>query len=376
MKVDFYESQLYLLDKAVDKGSYGKNRESVLCTVLLEHAKSVLAVTPPSDRSVEVIEVEKPDYGKTRYDKVLDPVTGVAEPVYRGEILKIMQVEGGTCADFNAYNLHDYKEHLNCGMTRFFSHHPTKGDFIWTNSPRSRPMYAILELPETCKVYITGHRCNALYFEKSWGFQKHTNCQSTFAEAIREWGLTPDDTHDSFNLWMNAEPGDPKGIGTSIKWNPARSEDSVEFLALFDTLAVPIICGSTDITDINNYRFNHIQVQICESSASSINLTNVINERISSYKNQLKPIDEDFKVKDIQNNRELERDSSYKPDYIPIPEVITLDVKLTPEHERVLQSLMTNGNYGESEAEALIIAFIRWYNSNYAVLRTRLSFRA
>ena len=101
----------------VEENSHGTNREEVLRTVLLEHAYTA---APPSDRSVEVIEAEKPAYGNIRYDKILEPVTGVAVPVYRGEVLKIMQVEGGTCADFNAYNLHDYKEHLDCGMTRFF----------------------------------------------------------------------------------------------------------------------------------------------------------------------------------------------------------------------------------------------------------------
>ena len=220
MKVNFYETQVQLLDKVVSEGTLGKSREDVLRSVVLEHAKHILAGGTAFDLAPgEVIEVDKPDYGKTRYDQVLEPITGVAVPLYKGEVIKIMQVEGGTCADFNAYNLHDHKEHLDNGMTRCFRHHPGKGDFIWSSSPRSRPIYAILEMPETCKVYIIGHRCNSLLYEKGWGFTDHANCQSTFAEAIKEWDMTPDDVHDSFNLRMNAEP-DPTGERTWMKWNP------------------------------------------------------------------------------------------------------------------------------------------------------------
>ena len=49
-------------------------------------------------------------YGKERFDLVLQPISGKAVPVYAGEVLRIIQVEGEQCVDFNAFNLHDYKE--------------------------------------------------------------------------------------------------------------------------------------------------------------------------------------------------------------------------------------------------------------------------
>ena len=375
MKIHFYETQMQLLDKLVSQGDYGKTREDVLHTVVLEHAKDLLSGGTPFDLSPgEVIEVDRPDYGKIRYDKVLEPVTGVAVPVYKGEVLKIMQVEGGTCADFNAYNLYDYKEHLDNGMTRCFRHHPARGDFIWTNSPRSRPIYAILEMPETCKVYIIGHRCNSLLYEKAWGFTDHANCQSTFAEAIREWGMTPDEVHDSFNLWMNAEP-DPTGDSTWMKWNPAKKEDSVEFLALFDTLAVPIICGMADLSDISNYRFNHIQVQICEASPATLNLVGMIDKRLSSYKSQMKLEDEEFKVKDIPVQRKLKQVANYRPEYRHVPKMAALNVDLGPAEEGILQSLIKSGFYGNSLGDALVASFIRWYNAHHITWSTKLLIR-
>jgi hypothetical protein len=69
----------------------------------------------------------------------------------RGEVLRIEQLVGGTCVGFNAFNLHDYKEFLGCGFTRSFqSFDPRRGECIWTNAPRGRPIFGILEIADTC----------------------------------------------------------------------------------------------------------------------------------------------------------------------------------------------------------------------------------
>jgi uncharacterized protein YcgI (DUF1989 family) len=48
-------------------------------------------------------------YGKERFDLVLQPISGKAVPVYAGEVLRIIQVEGEQCVDFNA---------LTCTITK------------------------------------------------------------------------------------------------------------------------------------------------------------------------------------------------------------------------------------------------------------------
>ena len=49
---------------------------------------------------------------------VLEPGTGKAIELLRGEILRIEQIEGGQCVDFNCFNLHDYKEFMHTGHTQ------------------------------------------------------------------------------------------------------------------------------------------------------------------------------------------------------------------------------------------------------------------
>ncbi len=41
-------------------------------------------------------------------------------------------------------------------------------------------------------------RCSVYLYESAYGYDAQTNCQDIQAEAPREYGLTPDDVHDSF----------------------------------------------------------------------------------------------------------------------------------------------------------------------------------
>ena len=240
LSVYINDNQLKVLDRVVEEGTQGNTREQVLQTTLREHVDHLVnGGTPYDGGSPEFLEIKRPDYGPKRFDHIMEPVTGKAVPVYRGEVLRITQVVGGQCVDFNAYNLHDYKEWLDNGFNRMTSFETGKGTIIWSGCSRARPMYAILEMAETCDQFYAGFRCNALLNERQWGLVDHPNCQDTFAEAIREYGLTPDDAHDSYNLWMSAEL-DPQGR-RRLPMNRGQKGDQVDFLALFDTLAVPIM---------------------------------------------------------------------------------------------------------------------------------------
>ena len=76
---------------------------------------------------------------------ILQPGTGKAIEMLAGLVLRIEQVEGGQCVDFNAFNLHDYKEFMHCGRTRtVHGFHPTTGAFLWSAPPRERAMFYIL----------------------------------------------------------------------------------------------------------------------------------------------------------------------------------------------------------------------------------------
>jgi uncharacterized protein len=368
-EVQLHDTQAELVGEVVALAQHGSSPEEVLRAVLLEHVNDRLGGAHAfvgGTAELDVLQSPLPEYGEKRWAMTLQPVTGKAVPVMRGEVLRIEQAEGGTCVDFNAFNLHDHKEFLDCGFTRSFqSFDPRKGEFIWTNAPRGRPMFGILEIADTCELDIVGHRCNRVFQELGWGLTAHANCQDSLAEAIREYGLTPDDVHDSFNLWM-ATTIDESGR-RKFKWNPAAKGDRIDLLAMFDVLAVACICGIGDLVGINNYTFTPIKLEIYGKSAQTESLVDAACERWGQMASQVTT--DDLAEVPVLAARKLTRDPDYEPRYRRAPELTSIGVELTDDDRRLLHGLIATGVYGRDEGEALRAAFMRWCNTHLTRVR-------
>ncbi|MEA2198803.1 MAG: uncharacterized protein QOJ25_2854 [Solirubrobacteraceae bacterium] len=368
-EVELYETQLEFLDRIIDERGKHESRAEAIRSVFREHINDRLAGAGAYVGGTvrrDVLETAFPAYGPPRYEETLEPVTGKAVPVRRGEVFRIEQLEGGTCVDFNAFNMDDYKEFLDCGFTRSFqSFDPRRGEFIWTNAPRGRPMFGILEIADTCELDIVGHRCNRIFEEFGWGLTTHANCQDSLAEAIREYRLTPDDVHDSFNLWM-ATTIDEQG-NRQFKWNPARKGDTIELLALFDVLAVAVICGCGDLVGINNYTFTPVKLEVLEATPSTLALADQVEERWGHMTSQVSSAD--LETTPVLASRKLERDPDYVAGYRPAPARELLAVEVTDHDADLLTGLIATGVYGRTEGEAVRAAFMRWCNRHVTRIR-------
>src|ERR1700760_648854 len=291
------------------------------------------------------------------FEHVLEPGTGKAIELLKGQILRIEQVEGGQCADFNCFNLHDYKEFMHCGRTRtVHGFHPTKGTFMWSAPPRERAMLYILE-DTVGRNDVLFPRCSAYVYEASYGFAVHTNCHDIQAEAQREYGLTPDDVHDSFNFFMHTGV-DAEGR-PFIAENTARKGDYVDLLALIDVLAVPNVCGA-DVMMTSNFELKPLKLTVFEATDADWAEVTEPPRR----KNQRSPAN--FKVKAIKADRELRPDSSYRPEFTNVPiEITDLEVALTADEAAALDRLRATGKYGETDAEVLRYVFFTWWIENF-----------
>src|SRR5438445_6620895 len=204
---------------------------------------------------------------KVIMEMILEPGTGKALEVKAGQILRIAQIEGLQCVDFNAFNLHDYKECMHCGRTRtVHGFHPTRGTFMWSAPPRERAMLYILE-DTVGRNDVLFPRCSAYVYEASYGFSVHTNCHDIQAEAQREYGLTPDDVHDSFNLFMCTEVT-LDGRATITRQATKRGVH-VDLLALVDVLAVPNVCGA-DVLRLSNFSLKAVTLTVLEATPAEI----------------------------------------------------------------------------------------------------------
>lgn len=284
---------------------------------------------------------------------VIEPGTGKALEVRKGQIVRIEQIEGGQCLDFNCFNLDDYKEYFHCGRTRtLHGIHPTAGDFLWSAPPRERAMMYILA-DTVGGNDVTFPRCSAVLYESVYGFDAHTNCQDIQAEAQREYGLTPDDVHDSFNLFMCT--GVDENGRLYVTRQDSKPGDHVELLALMDVLAVPNICGS-DVMRTSNFAIKPAKVQIFEASEADLAAV----PPIRSWRSQRTVAD--FKVKAIRTERKLTRDPDYRPEFVNTPIVYEpVEIALDAEESALLERLTRRDIHGDDRGDALRDVFFSWW---------------
>jgi len=290
---------------------------------------------------------------KVLHELTIEPGTGKALEVLRGQVLRIEQVVGGQCADFNCFNLHDYKEFMHTGRTRHLHGlHPGKGDFLWSAPPRERPMVFILEdtVGTNDALYP---RCSAFLFEYHYGLPVHTNCHDIQAESQREYGLTPDDVHDSLNFFMHT--GVDQGGRPFIASQTAKQGDYVDLLMVIDTLAVPNVCGA-DVMATSDFELKPLKLTVFEATEADWSQV----PAIETYSNQRTPAD--FKVKNIKADRELQRDPGYAPDFTNVPiRIDGLDIPLDDEERAILDQLTATGRFGANDGEVLRYVFFSWW---------------
>ena len=202
-------------------------------------------------------------------------------------------------------------------------------------------------------------RCTGFLYEYQYGFETHTNCHDILAESIREYGLTPDDVHDSFNFWMHT--GVDQEGRLYIKRMLAKQGDYVELIAHFDILAVPNVCGA-DIFSTSNFELKPLKVQVLE--ATDEEKERWLQPADRQYRNQRTPAD--FKIKEIKATRELVRDEGYSPEWAVYPIVKqSVEVELSDEDLALVDALRADGNFGEEDGEIVRHAFFSWWIENY-----------
>lgn len=302
-------------------------------------------------------------YGDTIFEHVMEPVTGKAVPLEPGQTLHITLIEGPQCVDFNCFNLHDYREAMSVGHMRRTGFRAHRGSIIWSKPPRYNPMMVILDKPDTCVTDLLGARCHATQFEKERGYPgTHTNCQDTLAESIGEYGLCPDDVHDSLNFWMNTGWDDHATYIPNVRRNTGEKGDTVVLMALMDVLAVPNVCGSGDVSNTSNFWFRPVKIEVREATDSTRRIAEALRAKHTGYINQRKP--EQFHVKPREQDRALKPDPEFKPKFVNYPLAIReFELELTEEDWSAVQRLIRRGQGSDAE-DAIRSGIMTWHARN------------
>jgi len=186
----------------------------------------------------------------------LEPQTGTAFELAKGQLLRVIDLEGEQVADLVAFNRSE-AEWLSSGRSIDYANriYLTKGDLLYSN--RSRPMFTIVEdgvgrhdflltpcSPETFQIIYKNE-------------ENHPSCFENLATSLAPFGIAPDSIPTTFNIFMNVEI---EQTG-ALKILPPRSKagDSITLRAEMD-LIVGLTACSAEMS--NNYRFKPIGYEI------------------------------------------------------------------------------------------------------------------
>ncbi len=165
----------------------------------------------------------------------------------KGQILRVIEIEGPQVGDFNAFNLHNFRERMHAPFTAQLNRSNRRFTKVYTNDPRGHVMFTVVDDP-TGVHYLGGACCTGIHYEILFGIKDHANCYDILAEAIRPYGLNHYDVHGALNFFMNVSYGDDGRI--IIKAPVAKKGDYIDMRAEMDVLGAITACPG-DINPTN-----------------------------------------------------------------------------------------------------------------------------
>lgn len=191
---------------------------------------------------------------------VVPPRDGRAFRVAKGQIFRIVSIEGPQVGDLNLWNVADLSERFFSGKTRaLHATHVTAGNRLWSTLPYLRPMATITA--DTLGWYgfdadgagihdVIGTRCDPYTNRLLSAGDYHQCCHSNLSRALASaTGLPVRDAelhvHDVLNVFMCT--GFTRDTHQYfMKASPVRPGDYIEFFAEIDLLCALSACPGGD----------------------------------------------------------------------------------------------------------------------------------
>lgn len=174
--------------------------------------------------------------------KRIMPRTGVAIDLAEGDILTVIDPEGGQVSDLLAVSRSDPREFLSNGRT--FDYEESiklkTGSQLWSN--RSNPMLTIIEDTVGTHDFLLTP-CSSATFKHFYPDKPiHRGCFGNLAEALAPYGIEPDDIPTAFNVFMNV-PVRPDGR-LSVEPPLSKAGDLIRFRAEMDLVVGLTACSA------------------------------------------------------------------------------------------------------------------------------------
>jgi uncharacterized protein YcgI (DUF1989 family) len=183
----------------------------------------------------------------TRIDTHIAPKSGHAFRLSRGQVLRLIDIEGTQVADLVAYDASDPSEFFSQSYTRANNDKATiaVGDHLYSNL--NRPLLTVIG--DTVGVHdMLFPPCSRFLYEHVFGVEGKSGCREHLAAALEPFGIGFERVTDPFNVFMNAGiDGDGRLV---IFEAPSRPGDYIDLRAERD-LIVGVSACAADVNDCN-----------------------------------------------------------------------------------------------------------------------------
>lgn len=174
----------------------------------------------------------------------LPPRSGTAFLLRKGEILQVIDPEGGQVSDMLAFVKADVREVLSNGRTFDYEEtiRLTTGNRLWSN--RSNPLLEIVEDRAGTHDFLLTP-CSEATFRHFYADKPvHRGCFGNLAEALAPYGIEADAIPVAFNIFMNV-PVDSEGK-VSVLPPPTAPGDYIRLRAMEDLVIGLTSCSAYD----------------------------------------------------------------------------------------------------------------------------------
>jgi hypothetical protein len=161
----------------------------------------------------------------------------------KGDIVRLIDLEGQQAVDFLCYNLADRAERYNAANTIKLNNSIYLGLDMVLWSVRARPMMTIIA--DTCGKHDTLYGCCSIEIDRvRFGKENDWGCQQNFEKELAKHGMGEKDIAANVNFFMYVPVREDGGI--AIADGLSRPGDHVDLRAEMDVLAVISNCPERD----------------------------------------------------------------------------------------------------------------------------------
>ena len=189
----------------------------------------------------------------------LNPQTGNAFTVQKGQIIRVIDVAGGQVSDLICFARQEIEEYLSSGRTIDYNEKLflSTGDILYSN--RSNPMLAIIDDPVGKHDFLFAP-CSREMFRLPYGnTEAHPNCLDNLSSALGQYGVKDFQIPTAFNIFMNVEVSNSGKI--RVRPPLSKAGDYIDLRAEMDLIVGVTACAAGKC---NNYHCTPIAVKVYE----------------------------------------------------------------------------------------------------------------